>query len=171
MKITDLAANTDLLPLWEDEGDHGVYMRPMNQKLAKRLRAIGRSSSRLDDLASAAERAADDAEFDCELEDDAELREAAEAQRKRATELRGKAEQGNREFLAVLCSEVVVDGRGEPLEMAGDDDLDEISPTLIVRLWSRVQEVHAEMGKPARRSKPTAKRGSGRGASIQTTSA
>ena len=121
MKISDLSANTDLLPLWPDEG---VSMRPMTQRTAKRLRDLGRSASRLSDLADAAE-------------DEAE-----------AEELRGQAAETNREFVRVMFTEVVCDDAGAPLE----GDLDDVSATLVTRTWARIEEVHREMGKSRRRA-------------------
>lgn len=160
MKITDLSANTDLLPLWPDEGDHGIYMRPMTQAQAKRLRAASKTSSRLHDLAAEAEEEAADAEW-AGGEDAEEL--AARAEKAEA-----EAEAANSAFLDQLF-DVVVDGRDQPLEHE-PADRDQLSPTLIVRLLSRIEEVHAEMGKRGRSTR-TARRGSGRKASSRTNSA
>ena len=175
MKFSDLKANTDLVELWPDDGDHGVWMRPMSQGMAKRLRAAGQEATRQADAASALEEDADEAELACELHDENDddplgadaARQSAEAARTAAEEARESAEAANRAFLGLLFGgDVVVDGLGKRIE----GDPDEISPTLIVRLMGRIEEVHREMGK-RRRSRRTARRGSARGASTRTGSA
>ena len=176
MKFSDLKANTDLVELWPDDGDHGVWMRPMSQGMAKRLRAAGNEATRLADAASALEEDADEAELACELHDEnddedplgADARQqCAEEARTAAEKARESAEAANRAFLDLLFGgDVVVDGLGHRIE----GDPDEISPTLIVRLMGRIEEVHREMGKRPR-SRRTARRGSARGASTRTDSA
>ena len=172
MKFSDLKANTDLVPLWPDEGDHGVWMRPMSQGMAKRLRAAGESASRQADAAAALEDEADEAELACEadggdpLDADA-ARQRAETARREAEEARESAEAENRAFLDILFGgDVVVDGLGHRIE----GDPDEISPALILRLMARIDEVHRAMGK-RRRSRRTARRGSASRASTRTASA
>ena len=135
MKISDLSANNDLVPLWPDED---CWMRPMTKAQSKRLQRASDLHQRYTELAADEEDAA-----------------TAEAHR-------GKADYHEREMGDILFKEIVVDGRGEPLE----GDLDDVSPTLVVRIWARVREVHEDMGKPA--SKRTSRSGSERGASIPT---
>lgn len=166
MKFSELSANTDLMPLWPDDGDDGVYMRPMTGHAAKELRELGQSAARLRDRATTARDEAEDAELASEeAPDDDALRQRAFKARQAADDVDERADLGHKAFLDFLFTQVVVDGNGQPLE----GDHDDISATLIARLWARIEEVHAEMGK-SRRRKRTAKRGSSRGESSPTSS-
>ena len=92
MNISQLSANTDLLPLWPDED---VFMRPMTQRQAKRLRDLGAASSALSDRAAQAEVDADLAAADAD-----DLRQVADDLRAEADArnegVRARAVHGDR---------------------------------------------------------------------------
>ena len=137
MKISDLKANNDLVPLWPDED---CWMRPMTKAQAKRLQRASQRQERFTAYAN-------------DVEDEEE-----------AAALREQAESAEREMGAILFEELVVDHKGQPLE----GDMDDVSPTLVVRIWARVREVHEEMGK--RPSNRKSRSGSAPAASTRTAS-
>lgn len=150
MKISDLAANTELIELWPDEG---VWMRPMTKRQAKRLARASRLADHYGKLHRANAKGADAAARDGG--------DTAEALLQAAETAEDKADGYEREVAAILFGELVVDEGGQPLE----GDVDDVSAILLIRLSARVQEVHAQMGKPT-----TSASGSAPGASTPTTS-
>ena len=153
MKLAKSTANTDLIPLWPDDD---VWMRPMTRKQQKRIQNVSRLASQ---SAAAAAKAEEDAR---DAEDEAEVARY-EA---RAEDHREAASRHGSEMTSILMQELIVDAEGNPPE----DDPDDITSTLIVRVWARMEEVHAQMGK-RRRRKRTSTSGSDATASTPTSSA
>lgn len=148
MQISEIKLNDGRTLLFDDKHG-GLWLQPVTGAQAKRLRALGRQAQRKHAIAAAAEKEADAAISDDELEG-------------RAAEKRAESDACDREMAEMLFGELVVDAAGELLTGNPEDAPIEV----VSALWDRIHEVFDDMGKPQR----TAKSGSARKASTRTTS-
>lgn len=163
MNVSDIAANSELVCVWEEQD---VWARPVTQGQLKRVRRLSQQAQRLAGLAGRAHDEALDAELelmDARTEGDDDEIKAAENLWKdlgeRAESLEAKADEAQAAVGALIFTEIVVDANGEPLNY----DADNVAATLVARLWARIEEAHRNLGKSKKgKRKRTARSGSAR---------
>ena len=168
MNVSDIAANSELVCVWEEQD---VWARPVTQGQLKRVRRLSQQAQRLAGLAGRAHDEALDAELDLmdaraegddDEGDDDEIKAAEKLWKElggRAEDLEAKADEAQAQVGALIFTEIVVDANGQPLTY----DADNVAATLVARLWARIEEAHRNLGKSKRgKRKRTARSGSAR---------